>query len=342
MITKKLFLSFAMLAAMYFQVQASDSISPAKKYLPEIHATLRARYEVSTADGSGRYQIRNARVNLKGNIADFLGYYLRADFCDKGKFKMLDAYAIFSPSKSLKIMAGQMRVPLSVDGSRSVDNYWFVNRSLPGKDMWTSRKVGLKARYLFNIHSIPVFIEGGAFSSASTSDQSAWSKTYTYGIIGAATVGDWTPEIGFQSNELGATRVNLWDASLTWKSGMWEAEAEALCKIYSSDAARSVKALNLMGRRFFTVKSRYINRVSLDCRFDCTSDNCDGARDEDGRLVVTQTSRKRITAGTTLAYLRGPVKAHLRLNYEQYFHSDAHVYSTADSNKFSIELMLHF
>ena len=125
-------------------------------------------------------------------------------------------------------------------------------------------------------------------------------------------------------------------------SGPWEAETEFLYKIYTNKGAKDTKAFNLMGRRFFPIRSPYANRLSLDLRFDCATDNCDGLRGEDGRLLVTLTGRKRITAGTTIAYLNGPLKAHLRLNYEQYFHSDDHKYSPADGNKLCVELMLHF
>lgn len=320
----------------------ADSTKTANKYIPEVHTTLRARYEVATADGDGRFQVRNARVNMKGYITDFLGYFLRADFCDRGNIKMLDAYAIFKPSKPVQVMFGQMRVPLSVDASRAVNAYWFTNRSFPGRDMWTSRKVGIKSRYSFSLGKAPAFIEGGVFSSASTSAQTGWSKNYTFGIIGAVTCGDFTPEIGFQSNKPGKVRINNWDASLTWLHGPWEAEAEFLYKIYTNDAAESVKAFNLMGRRFFPLRSPYANRISLDLRYDYAGNNCDGALNDEGKLYVTQTERHRITVGTTVAYLRGPVKAHVRLNYEQYFHSAEHVNSPADANKLCLELMLHF
>lgn len=331
-----------MLAAIAVPAKASDSISSLKKYLPEIHTTLRARYELSTADGTGRFQVRNARVNLKGNVSDYLGYFLRVDFCDRGTIRLQDAYGIFSPTSKWKIMMGQMRVPLSVDASRAVNTYWFSNRAFTNRDKWTSRKVGIKARYSFNIANAPAFVEGGVFSSGSTTAQTSWSKDYTYGIIGAVTLGDFMPEIGFQSNMLGTTRTNLWDASLTWTNGPWEAETEFLYKIYTNRAARDTRAFNVMARRFFPIRCPYANRLSLDLRFDCSNDNYDGQRADDGSLLVTQTSRKRITAGTTIAYLKGPLKAHLRLNYEQYFHSDNHEYSPADGNKLCVELMLHF
>ena len=321
---------------------AADTTATYKKYVPEVHATLRARYELATESGDARFQVRNARVNLNGYVTDFLSYFMRVDFCDRGKISVLDAFATVSPSSRLRVMLGQMRVPLSVDASRAVNQYWFANRAFPGKDMWSSRKVGLKARYGFDIGKAPAYVEGGVFSSASTASQNTWSKSYTFGAIGVVTLGDFIPEVGFQSNEVSHVRVSNWDASLTWHHGPWEAEAEILYKHYAHDAAQSVKAYNIMARRFFPLKSRWANRLSLDLRFDGMTDNCDGTTDDEGALVVTKAARKRLTVGSTLAYFRLPVKAHLRLNYEQYFYGTSHVAAPADGNKLVLELMLHF
>ncbi|MDE6498508.1 MAG: hypothetical protein K2L21_07600, partial [Muribaculaceae bacterium] len=172
--------------------------------------------------------------------------------------------------------------------------------------------------------------------------QDTWSKNYTFGIIGVATFGDFTPEAGFQSNEVSEVRVNNWNASLTWRSGLWEAEGEFLYKHYTRHAAEPVKAYNFMARRFFPIRSKWANRVSVDLRFDGMTDNCDGKTDEAGNLIVTKTARKRLTLGSTLAYINLPIKAHLRLNYEQYFHGSSHASTPADDNKLSLELMLHF
>ncbi len=321
---------------------AADSVAAYKKYIPEIHATLRARYELATESGDARFQVRNARVNLNGYVTDFLSYFMRVDFCNRGKVTVMDAYATLRPSERLQVMMGQMRVPLSVDPSRAVNRYWVVNRPFLSKDLWSSRKVGLKGRYRFNLGKAPAYVEGGVFSSASTTTQDTWSKSYTFGVIGVVTLGDFTPEAGFQSNEVSNVRINNWDASLTWRNGLWEAEAEVLYKHYTHKAAAATKAYNFMARRFFPIKCRWANRVSVDLRFDGMTDNCDGDKGEDGRLLVTRTARKRITVGSTLAYISLPVKAHLRLNYEQFFHSESHVWTPADGNKLSLELMVHF
>lgn len=324
-------------------VAAADSLKTNKKYIPEVHATMRFQYELSTEYGAGHFNVRNARVNMKGSLTDFLGYFMRVDFCDRGELVLRDAYATLTPGEHLTIMMGQMRVPLSVDATRQVNEYWFAHSSLVTHRMWGSRRVGLKARYGYSLGSSPAYVEGGVFSSASTSDHTPWSKDYTFGIVSSATFGDWRPEIGYQSNFTGTTRCNLWDASLTWKLGReWEAEVEGLYKAYSRKAAPATKAICLQGRRFFPLRSRYANSVSADLRVDYAGNLYGTPVGDDGRLSVVQTARKRITVGSTLAYFEGPVKAHLRLNYEHFFHSGAHTDGVADSNRLCLELMVHF
>lgn len=339
----RIFVALTLCFGAFCFAAAADSTKSYSRYIPEVHATMRMQYEISTEDGYGHFNVRNARVNMKGSLTDFLGYFLRADFSDRGKFVMRDAYAIVQPAASLRIMLGQMRVPLSVSATRSVHEYWFAHSSLVNHGMWSSRKVGIKARYSFRLVEAPAFVEGGVFSSSSTTDHKPWSKDYTFGAVGAATFGQWTPEVGFQSNMLGSVRCNLWDASLTWADGtLWEAEIEGLWKGYSHNSAPATKAFNIKGRRFFPLRSRFADRVSLDLRYDGATDLYGASADDPAILELTQTKRQRITVGSTLAYLKGPVQAHLRLNYEQFFHSSHHSYDTSDSNRLCLELMLHF
>ena len=39
-----------------------------KDYLPKVNGTIRAKYEYQTGMGAGRFEVRNARVSLTGNI----------------------------------------------------------------------------------------------------------------------------------------------------------------------------------------------------------------------------------------------------------------------------------
>ena len=68
-------------------------------YIPEIHGTIRAKYEYEPQINAGRFQVRNARVGVNGIIIPIISYKAEIDLSDEGKIKMLDAYVRFSPEK---------------------------------------------------------------------------------------------------------------------------------------------------------------------------------------------------------------------------------------------------
>ena len=70
-----------------------------KDYLPKIHGTIRAKYEYQTTMGAGRFEVRNARVSVTGNVLPSVAYKAEIDLSDEGQIKMLDAYARLFPTK---------------------------------------------------------------------------------------------------------------------------------------------------------------------------------------------------------------------------------------------------
>lgn len=84
-------------------------------YLPEIHGTLRGKYEYQTATGGQRFQVRTARVSVSGNLLPIVSYKAEIDLCDEGQIKMLDAYARVVPLEGFYITIGQMRVPFTIE-----------------------------------------------------------------------------------------------------------------------------------------------------------------------------------------------------------------------------------
>lgn len=76
---------------------ASAQLTIPKEYLPEVHGTIRGKYEVQTTNGMQRFQVRNARVSLDGKVLPVIAYKAEIDLSDEGSIKMLDAYAALSP-----------------------------------------------------------------------------------------------------------------------------------------------------------------------------------------------------------------------------------------------------
>ena len=72
---------------------AQDEIESWQKYLPKFKGTVRARYEYSPEIGMSRFQLRNARVGIFGNVTDNISYKAEIDLCDQGTILVADAYA---------------------------------------------------------------------------------------------------------------------------------------------------------------------------------------------------------------------------------------------------------
>ena len=53
-------------------------------YMPQIHGVVRARWENDLDAGLSRFQLRNTRLTVSGNIAPSIDYFLQADLCDRG------------------------------------------------------------------------------------------------------------------------------------------------------------------------------------------------------------------------------------------------------------------
>ena len=152
-----------------------------KDYLPEIHGTIRGKYEYQTTMGAGRFEVRNARVSVTGNVLPIVAYKAEIDLSDEGSIKMLDAYARLFPAKGLTVTAGQMRVPFTIDAHRSPHQQYFANRSFIAKQVGNVRDVGLTAGYT-NKDGFPFILEGGLFNGSGLTNQKEWHKTLNYSV----------------------------------------------------------------------------------------------------------------------------------------------------------------
>lgn len=83
-------------------------------YLPELHGTIRSKYEYQPDIDAGRFEVRNARFSLSGKVTPYVAYKAEIDLCDEGTIKMLDAYTRLTPWKNFQMTLGQMRVPFTI------------------------------------------------------------------------------------------------------------------------------------------------------------------------------------------------------------------------------------
>ncbi|NPD81254.1 porin [Prevotella sp. PINT] len=312
-------------------------------YMPEIHGTIRAKYEYAPQTNRGRSEVRNARVSVNGKIVPQISYKAEIDLSDEGKIKMLDAYARFS-SKSLmtSIAMGQMRVPFTIDAHRSPHRQYFANRSFIAKQVGNVRDVGVSAAHSFG-ETVPVTVEGGIFNGSGLTDQKDyWTRSYNFSVkTTVCFLERFTAVAGVQKTRPEDISIIMWNAGAFYHTSLWHIEAEYLRKNYSGGAFPGVNAIDAFASRRFPVR-KYANGISVLARYDYMSDHSDGIKDENGVLTANDAERHRLTFGTTLHFGTKKIFADLRVNYEKYFYNKSTTPNVSERDKIVVELMCRF
>lgn len=321
--------------------QSSDSIRR-PSYLPEIHGTLRTKYEYSPPIDKCRFEVRNARLSIEGSILPSLKYKAEADLCDEGSMRILNANLSFRPNNRFKLTFGGMRVPFGIDVHRSPHEQYFANRSFLAKQAGNVRDVGAVGSYTF-FDSSPLTVECGIFNgSGLTGQKDFWTDDCNFSFKASGVIArQFNIALGCMKANAGDMKTMLYDAAAYWENGKLHIEAEYLRKHYAHSAFKPVDVVNVFALYRFLPKKN-LPSVSLLCRYDYMSDHTDGSKDEEGVLRVSDSERHRLTAGLTLHFGKDKLQADLRLNYEHYFYTKATTPAVSEQDKLVLELVAHF
>ena len=311
-------------------------------YMPEIHGTIRAKYEYQPTMGAGRFEVRNARVSLTGNVLPAVAYKAEIDLSDEGEIRMLDAYARLFPTESLTITAGQMRVPFTIDAHRSPHEQFFANRSFIAKQVGNVRDVGLTLGYELPT-ALPAKIEAGLYNGTGLTRQQEWRKVVNYSAKAQLFP---AKGVNISLSAQGIKPANTWmrsyDIGAYYENGRFHIEGEYLYKQYSDNAFDDVHAVNTFINYDLPMR-KVFQKVSFLARYDMMTDQSDGiATDPDsGHLITTDHKRHRLTGGLTFS-LSKAFRTDLRLNYEKYFYSSGNIPKESEQDKVVLELMVRF
>ncbi len=66
-----------------------------KDYLPEIHGTIRGKYEYQTETSESRFEVRNARFSVSGNVHPIVAYKRKSTFPMKALSRCLMRMHVF-------------------------------------------------------------------------------------------------------------------------------------------------------------------------------------------------------------------------------------------------------
>ena len=311
------------------------------QYIPEIHGTIRGKYEYQFEENKGRFQVRNARFSLSGKVAPIVSSKAEIDLSDEGSIKMLDAYARITPLKTFDITIGQMRVPFTIDAHRSPHQQYFANRSFIAKQVGNVRDVGATLAYTWEI-GIPVRLEAGIFNgSGLTNQKDFWTNRINYSAKAHLQLPQGFNLVGsVQKISPENVSIQMYDIGAYYHAGRWHIEAEYLRKHYAQGAFKPVNAFDGFVC-YDQPLPKVFQKISFLGRFDCMSDHSNGKAGENGLLVIDGAARKRLTVGTTLS-LAKPFVADLRINYENYFYGKDAVVAVSEKDKIVVELMVRF
>lgn len=342
----------------------------AQEYKPSIHGTIRGKYERQFSSAGNqdedapstdaqRFEVRNARISVDGLLNERVSYKAEIDMCDEGTVKMLDAYGRVKLTPQLDVQIGQYRVPFTIDAHRSPHQQYFANRSFIAKQVGSIRDVGLLATYTLprNETGWGNILQGGLFNgSGLTGQKDYWTSSINFSLKEQLLMPQgWLLEASMQKVRPDGVTIMMYDGALQWHNRTWMCEAEYVRKQYAHGAFDDVNALDAfvcydqwLNNR--TSTDKLLQKISYLARFDYMGDNSDGLHYLDGSkssapdavLKVTDSARKRITAGFTLSFGQKAFSADLRLNYEKYFYDEGAKIKTSEHDKLVAELMVRF
>ena len=316
---------------------------------PKVHGTIRGKYEYQTEENQGRFQVRNARVSLDGNINKVVSYKVEIDLSDEGQIKMLDTYTRIKPLRGLDFTIGQMRAPFTIDAHRSPHLQYFANRSFIAKQVGNVRDVGATIGYSFNV-GFPITLQAGMFNGSGLTDQKDF---WTNNVNFSAKAQMFFPRgfnltLSTQKIKPDNVSVMMYDAGAYYHAHGWHVEVEYLYKHYGHGAFKPVHALDAFVSYDIPLRKRFFTKISPLIRYDYMSDHSDGKRynadgdeSESGTLVINDYRRSRLTGGFTFS-LDLPFVSDIRLNYEKYFYRSGAIAKPSEKDKIVIEFMTRF
>lgn len=313
-------------------------------YVPEIHGTVRAKYEYSPQLDASRFQVRNARFSVTGNVHQMVAYKAELELSDRGQTRILDAYVRVIPVKGLALTLGQVKKQFSTDNLRSPHNVLFANSAFIANKFANLRDVGFTIGYNAKEY-VPIEAIFGVYNGNGLYDQKIWKKHFDYtGRLVFTTCKYFAFDFNWQSIKPEDIRMNSYDIGMRADFYGAHLEVEGLYKTYDSNFFKP--SYGFTGIAYYDIMlPKVFHHLRVLGRYDMMSKNYDGTsyivKETNARLYNNTSARQRITAGVTLG-LAKPILAELRINYEKYFHKDWSSISADDNDKLVIEIVARF
>lgn len=286
---------------------------------PQINGTIRAKYEYNSSRDQQRFQVRNARFGVTGNVNTLVSYKAEMDLSDEGKFKVLDAYIRVTPLKDLSLTIGQMKIPFSTDNLRSPSQIYFANRSFIAKQISKNlRDVGAMLTYKNNT-LIPVELSAGVFNGNGLVEQT-WQNDMNFATrLTIEPVKNMGLSAQYYEGKMLANektdRIKMYDFGINYRIGNFFIDSEYAHKTSKDTASQQITHSNaffIFGAYDFWLTKGFITYITPAFRYDFM--------DQDVNLGLIEP--QRYTAGLTFGLNKKYNTTHVRINYEKYMYHD--------------------
>ena len=322
-----------------------------QKFMPQIHGILRGKYEYEPDLNASRFEVRNARLSVDGNMPLKSSYKLEVDLCDESAIKMKDAWVRVNPISTFRITLGQQRMPFSIDAHRNPSAQFFANRSFIAKQVGDMRDVGAAVGYdIISMENRKILsVDAGIYNGSNLDNQkTAWFTSPAYSariqyfpVRGLALI----PSVQHQLIAGRNASYTSIDFGAYYEFSGFHFEAEYLHKFYAKDAFDDCNAIDAMAIYKIPVKKGYLGGVSYLLRYDYMDNHSDGTKgfaEGTTRLLQSDAQRHRLTAGLTFHVANKFFPTDIRLNYENYWYPNGGTPKESEQDKLVAELMIRF
>ncbi|MDR2910335.1 MAG: hypothetical protein LBV47_03075 [Bacteroidales bacterium] len=317
----------------------SETAATSLRKWVQFDGAIKTKFEMSTDGGVMRFNVRNSRLGLRGDIGEYVSYRIQADLSNEGVFQPLDLFGTLKPAKGVSINFGQTSIPFDNQYIITPAEMMFANRAFVGKYFTPgSRDIGTVVKYSFPTKAFPLEGELGMFNGGKINNPQ-WTDNPSYAarLIAGSMDGFRTSAKVYQYNgEI--VEMLLWGADVHYANERLRVEAEVMNRT-AHTTSRDLFGTYIQGTYMFDIKNgKMFHNLSPAFRWDAM-----GYDVTDAGFDVN-----RLTFGINFGLDMKPFSSTLRINYEQYFvgndnfaefnNRDPHV----SDNKVTLELLLRF
>ncbi len=333
-------------------VAENDSVRrESVSYVPQIDGAVKVKLETDLSSGAYRFNVRNSRFGVKGNVSRNMTYRIQVDFNNEGKVSILDSYVGYTAG-GFNVQLGQQLYRFSTDLDRGPTTNMFANRSFLSKYLTGyygselsggevvgyvrtlgARDLGAMFSYAFKA-GVPMKVYAGVFNGSGINNPEwgkkvnlvgRWEIGGSEGLRGSLAYYDgYTPlqlkvkeTDGGRTTESVQTRLRMAGLELRYVRGGLFVEGEYARRILDMGAAREVMTAALVHGyyRFGLPERAFARYIAPIVRWDL-GNNIDYLNTSTRQREAFDANR--ITVGANLGFGEKLIRSEVRLNYEKY------------------------